>query len=52
MISKFKNAQLVFIDGEKPARIKRAFMENGEYIYEIRETGELVPESRLSLLRK
>jgi hypothetical protein len=51
MISKFKNAQLVFVDGERPARIKRAFRENGEFMYEIRETGEVVPESRLSLLK-
>ena len=51
MISKFKNAQLVFIDGEKPARIKRAFRENGEFVYEIRESGDIIPESRLSLLK-
>lgn len=51
MISKFKNAQLVFIDGEKPARIKRSFLQEGQFIYEMRETGELIPEDRLSLLK-
>lgn len=51
MISKFKNAQLVFIDGEKPARIKRAVLQEGRFIYEIRDTGELIPEERLSLLK-
>ncbi|QQS50031.1 MAG: hypothetical protein IPM71_10505 [Bacteroidota bacterium] len=51
MISKFKNAQLVFVDGDKPVRIKRAVLENGRYLYEIRETGEVLPEERLSLLK-
>lgn len=51
MISKFKNAQLVFIDGEKPARIKRSILKEGHFIYEIRETGEMIPEERISLLR-
>ncbi len=51
MISKFKNAQLVFIDGERPARIKRSIVENGHFIYEMRESGELFPEDRLSLLK-
>jgi hypothetical protein len=52
MISKFKNAQLVFIDGERPARIKRAIKENEEFMYEMRESGEVIPESRLSLLKQ
>lgn len=51
MISKFKNAQLVFIDGEKPARIKRSINEDGKFFYEIRESGEIIPEERLSLLK-
>jgi hypothetical protein len=51
MISKFKNAQLVFVDGNTPLRIKRSFSENGNYLYEMRETGEILPESRLSLLK-
>ena len=52
MISKFKNAQLVFIDGEKPARIKRSLVENGKFYYELRESGEIFPEDRLSLLKQ
>ncbi len=52
MISKFKNAQLIFIDGKVPAKIKRAFQENGKFFYEIRETMEIVPETRISLLKK
>jgi hypothetical protein len=51
MISKFKNAQLVFIDGNKPARIKRSINENGKFLYEMRESGDIVPEERLSLLK-
>ena len=51
MISKFKNAQLVFVDGDKALRIKRSFVEDGEFNYEMRETGEILPESRLSLLK-
>lgn len=51
MISKFKNAQLVFIDGDRPARIKRSINAEGRFMYEMRETGEMIPESRLSLLK-
>lgn len=52
MISKFKNAQLVFIDGIKPARIKRSILQEGRFVYEMRETGEIIPEDRLSLVRE
>jgi hypothetical protein len=51
MISKFKNAQLVFIDGDKPARIKRSIHEDGKFLYEMRESGDIIPEERLSLLK-
>ena len=51
MISKFKNAQLVFIDGDKPARIKKSILKEGKFFYEMRESGELIPEDRLSLLK-
>jgi hypothetical protein len=51
MISKFKNAQVVFIDGKEPVRIKRAIQKDGQFIYEMRETGEMIPEARLSLLK-
>jgi hypothetical protein len=51
MISKFKNAQLVFIDGIEPARIKRAIENDGKFLYEMRESGDLIPETRLSLLK-
>lgn len=51
MISKFKNAQLVFIDGDRPARIKRSISAEGRFMYEMRETGEMIPEDRLSLLK-
>lgn len=52
MISKFKPAQLVFLDGKKPVKIRRVIKKNGGYEYEIRETGEIVDETRLSLLKK
>ena len=51
MISKYKNAQLIFIDGKTPARIKRVLIKDGQFHYEMRETGEIVPEDRVSLLR-
>jgi hypothetical protein len=51
MISKFKSAQLVFMDGKKPVKIKRVIKKNSGYDYEIRDTGEIVPEERLSLLK-
>jgi hypothetical protein len=51
MISKFKNAQLVFIDGDKPVRIKKSVIKDGQFFYEMRETGEVYPEERLSLLK-
>jgi hypothetical protein len=52
MISKFKNAQLVFIDGIKPARIKKSILREGRFVYEMRETGEIFSEERLSLLKE
>jgi len=51
MISKFKNAQLVFIDGSRPARIKKSILQEGRFVYEMRETGEIIPEERMSLLK-
>jgi hypothetical protein len=51
MISKFKNAQLVFIDGNRPARIKKSILTEGRFVYEMRETGEIIPEERMSLLK-
>lgn len=51
MISKYKNAQLVFVDGKTPVRIKRVIQEGGKFKYEIRETGEIIDEERLSLLK-
>jgi len=51
MISKYKNAQLVFIDGKTPSRIRKVIQNNGKYLYEMRETGEILDEERLSLLR-
>jgi len=51
MKTKFKNAQLVFIDGEAPARIKRSFEKNGQFHYEMRESGDVFPEDRISLLK-
>ena len=51
MISKYKNAQLVFVDGSTPVRIKRVIQEDGGFKYELRETGEIIDEDRLSLLK-
>ena len=51
MISKYKNAQLVYLDGETPVRIKRVINNQGKFQYEIRETGEIIDEDRLSLLK-
>lgn len=51
MKSKFNNAQLVFIDGKEPARIRRSVIKDGIYFYEMRESGDLVPENRISLLK-
>lgn len=51
MISKFKNAQLVFVDGKTPARIKRVITQEGKFQYELRDTGEIIDEDRLSLLK-
>ena len=51
MISKYKNAQLVFIDGKTPSRIKRVIRQKGKFVYEMRETGEILDEERLSLLK-
>jgi hypothetical protein len=51
MISKYKNAQLVFIDGITPARIKRVIRGEEAFQYEMRESGEILDEDRLSLLK-
>ena len=51
MISKYKNAQLVFIDGTVPVRIKKVIVKEDGFYYELRETGEVVAEGRLSLLK-
>jgi hypothetical protein len=51
MISKYKNAQLVFIDGKTPARIKRVIRGKDNFQYEMRGTGEILEEGRLSLLK-
>jgi hypothetical protein len=51
MISKYKNAQLVFVDGETPVRIKRVLQAGGKFQYELRESGEIIDEDRLSLLK-
>ncbi len=51
MISKYKNAQLVFIDGKTPARIKRVIREADSFRYEMRGSGEIIDEERLSLLK-
>ncbi len=51
MISKYKNAQLVFVDGKTPVRIKRVLHAEGKFKYELRETGEIIEEDRLSLLK-
>jgi hypothetical protein len=51
MISKYKNAQLVFVDGKDPVRIKRVILQDGRFVYEIRGTGEIFDEERLSLLK-
>ena len=49
IISKYKNAQLVFVDGKIPVRIKKVLFQDGHFVYEIRETGEILPENRISL---
>jgi hypothetical protein len=51
IISKYKNSQLVFVDGKTPARIKRVMFQGGQFIYEVRETGEVFPEDRISLIK-
>jgi len=52
MISKYKNAQLVFIDGKTPVRIKRVIWAEDRFQYELRGSGEVLEEERLSLLKK
>ena len=52
MISKYKNAQLVFKDGREPVRIKKVIRKETSFEYELRETGEVIPEERLSLLKR
>lgn len=51
IISKYKNAQLVFVDGITPARIKRVMFQDGQFLYEVRDTGEVFPEERISLIK-
>jgi hypothetical protein len=51
IVSKFKNSQLVFIDGEIPVRIKKVFFENGNFQYQLRESGKVLSEDRLSLFK-
>lgn len=51
MISKYKNAQLVFKDGKDPVRIKKVIRRETDFEYELRGTGEVLPEERLSLLK-
>jgi hypothetical protein len=51
IISKYKNAQLVFVDGKIPARIKKVMFQDGGFVYEVRETGEIFPEERISLIK-
>jgi hypothetical protein len=51
IISKYKNAQLVFVDGKTPAKIKRVMFQEGRFLYELRETGEVFPEDRISLIK-
>jgi cytidylate kinase len=51
MISKYKNAQLVFIDGKTASRIKRVIKRDGKFVYEMRESGEIIDEERISLLK-
>lgn len=52
IISKYKNAQLVFVDGKTPVRIKKVMFQEGKFVYEIRETGEILNEDRISLVKK
>ena len=52
MIAKFRTAQLVFLDGKKPVKIKRVVKTENGFEYELRDTGEILPESRLSLIKK
>ncbi len=52
MVSKFRAAQLVFLDGERPVKIRRVIKTGKGYVYELRETVELIREERLSLLDK
>jgi hypothetical protein len=51
IVSKFKSSQLVFIDGKKPARIKKIFFENGNFHYILHDSGEILPEDRLSMIK-
>ena len=52
MAAKFRAAQLVYLDGKNPVKIRRVVQTERGYEYELRETGEMVPEDRLSLLKK
>lgn len=52
MISKFKPAQLVFLDGKEPVRIKKVIKTSKGFEYQLRERDEIIEESRLSLLKQ
>jgi hypothetical protein len=41
----------VLIDGKTTVRIKRVISEEGNFQYELRESGEIISEERLSLLK-
>lgn len=51
MISKYKNAQLVFKDGVTPVKIKRVIKRDEGFFYELKDTGEIIEECRLSLVK-
>jgi hypothetical protein len=52
MISRYKNSQVVYLDGVTPVKIKRVIKRDRLFEYELRETGEIITEERLSLLKR
>jgi hypothetical protein len=52
MIAKYKNSQVVYLDGVKPVKIRRVIKKESEFAYELKETGEIITEERLSLIKK
>ena len=52
MISKYKNSQVVYLDGVTPVKIKRVIKKNSVFEYELRENGQIINEERLSLLKR